>query len=242
MPHLETWQWLIGVLAAYCAGVSKTGLPGLSILIVPLMVLMVGDARASAAWLLPMLCVADIFAVAYWRKNAAAGRLFSLTPWVLLGMAGGAAALSLPEKVLRPCVGGIVLVMLAAYLIRRYSKNPSAITPHPVVYGAAAGLATTVANAAGPVMNLYLLSKRLPKDEFVATGAWFFFIVNLTKVPIYAWHHMFSARSLAFDLMMVPAVCLGAVSGRKLVDHIPAALFEWLILGLTVVSTIFLFR
>ena len=50
-------------------------------------------------------------------------------------------------------------------------------------YGASAGFATTVANAAGPVMNLYLLARRLPKHEFVATGAWFFFAVNLSSSP-----------------------------------------------------------
>ena len=37
-------------------------------------------------------------------------------------------------------------------------------------------------------MNLYLLARRLPKHEFVATGAWFFFVVNLLKLPIYAFH------------------------------------------------------
>jgi len=242
MPHLEPWQWMLGALCAFNVGIAKTGVPGLGILIVPLIVLTVGNAKSSAAWLLPVLCTADVFAVVYWRRHAAAGRLFSLAPWALAGMAGGAVALSLDERVLRPMVGGIIFLMLIAYLIRRYSRNPSAITPHPALYGVTAGFATTVANAAGPVMNLYLLSKRLPKEEFIATGAWFFFIINLTKIPIYAWHGMFSRQSLIFDLLMVPAVFAGAISGRKLVDHIPMKLFEWLVVVLTALSTIFLFR
>lgn len=242
MPTFEPWQWLLGALCAFCVGVAKTGLPGLGILIVPMIVLTVGNARSSAAWLLPILCTADIFAVVYWRRHAAAGRLFSLIPWVLLGMAGGAVALNLSEKVLRPLIGGIILVMLIAYLIRRYSKNPSDVAPHPVLYGAMAGFSTTVANAAGPVMSLYLLSKRLPKEEFVATGAWFFFIINLTKIPIYMWHGLFSRQSLLFDLCMIPAVFAGAISGRKIIDHIPAKVFEALIIILTAVSTLVLFR
>lgn len=242
MPHFETWQWILGAFCAFNVGVAKTGVPGLGILVVPMIVLTVGNAKTSAAWLLPILCTADIFAVVYWRRHAAAGRLFSLAPWTLAGMAAAAMALSLDERYLRPLVGSIIFLMLVAYLVRRRSKNPAAITPHPALYGISAGFSTTVANAAGPVMNLYLLSKRLPKEEFIATGAWFFFIINLTKVPIYAWHGMFSRQSLLFDLMMVPAVVVGAFSGRKIVDHISPKLFENLVVILTAISTLLLFR
>jgi hypothetical protein len=242
VPTLEPWQWLLGALCAFSVGVAKTGVPGLGILVVPMIVLTVGNAKSSAAWLLPILCTADIFAVIYWRRHAAAKRLFTLVPWTLVGMAAGAIALSLPEKTLKPVIGAIIVVMLVAYLIRRFNKNPASITPHPALYGVTAGFATTVANAAGPVMNLYLLSKRLPKEEFIATGAWFFFLINLTKIPIYAYHGMFSRQSLVFDLIMAPMVYVGAVSGRKLVPHIPAAVFEGLVIILTALSTLLLFR
>ncbi|HYO82414.1 MAG TPA: sulfite exporter TauE/SafE family protein, partial [Bryobacteraceae bacterium] len=187
MPQLEWWQWALGAGAAFMVGVAKTGVPGLGILVVPMMVLAVGDARQSAGWLLPILCMADLFAVVYWRRHAAASRLFSLAPWVLLGMIGGALALALPERSVRTLVACIVLLMLIAYFVRK--MRPETSTPvASAPYGIAAGFATTVANAAGPVMNLYLLSKRLSKEEFVATGAWFFFVVNLSKVPVYLWH------------------------------------------------------
>lgn len=241
MPHLELWQWSIGALCAFFAGVAKTGLPGAAIMVVPLMILTVGDARRSAAWLLPLLCIADTFAVTYWRRHARVGRLFAMAPWVLVGMAGAALALTLNEKVLRPVVGCIVLAMMAAFLYRKYHQSKD-VTPHPALYGATAGFATTVANAAGPVMSLYLLSMRLPKEEFIATGAWFFFCVNLTKVPIYAWHGQFSRESLCFDLILIPAVVAGAVGGRKIVPHIPDKLFEGLIVVLTAASTLLLFR
>ncbi|MDX2151027.1 MAG: sulfite exporter TauE/SafE family protein [Bryobacteraceae bacterium] len=240
LPEIAPWQWALGILSSYFVGIAKTGVPGLGILVVPMMVLAVGDARESAGWLLPVLCTADLFAVFYWRRHAAAGRLFSLAPWVLLGMAVGAVALSLSERVLRPIVGVIVVTMLAVYLYRRWAATVH-VPSHPVPYGMAAGFATTVANAAGPVMNLYLLGKRLQKEEFIATGAWFFFLINLSKLPIYAWHGLLSARSLTFDALMVPAVIAGAVTGRRLVDHIPARLFEILVVILTAVSTLFLF-
>jgi uncharacterized membrane protein YfcA len=242
MPALAPWQWTLGMICAALIGVAKTGVPGLGILVVPLMVLVVGDARLSAAWLLPVLCIADVFALFYWRRHAAASKLFSLAPWVLVGISAGAAALSLPERVLRPIIGTVVLLMLIAYLYRRARPEAGAGGAHAAPYGIAAGFATTVANAAGPVMNIYLLRKRLPKEEFLAMGAWFFFMVNLSKVPIYSYHGLFSVQSLTFGAMTAPAVFAGSLTGRWLVDRIPPRLFEFLVVSLTAGATILLFR
>src|SRR5438045_7405247 len=115
-PHLETWQWALGALCAMFVGIAKTGVPGFGILVVPLMVFTVGDARASAGWLLPLLCAADLFAIAYYRRHAQARRLFELAPWVVMGMVGGALALRLGDSVLRRGVGAIVLLMVVAHL------------------------------------------------------------------------------------------------------------------------------
>ena len=242
MPQLAIWQWALGAFCAFMVGVAKTGVPGLGILVIPLMVLAVGDARQSAGWLLPVLCIADLFAVFYWRRHAAASRLFALAPWVLAGMAAGAVALSFQERVLRPVVGGLILLMLAAYVWRKLRPDLSNIGSHAAPYGLTAGFATTVANAAGPVMNLYLLSKKLPKEEFVATGAWFFFIINLTKLPIYVWYGLIGRPSLTFDLMMAPAVLVGALTGKWVLQHIEPKVFEILVILLTAISTLLLLR
>jgi len=241
MLPFAPYQLALGGLAGALVGVAKTGVPGLGILVVPLMVLVVGDARQSAGWLLPVLCTADVFAVFYWRRHAAASRLFALAPWVLGGMAIGAVVLSLQEHALRIIVGTIVLVMLAAYVVRRHWPGILPEQGHAAPYGVTAGFATTVANAAGPVMNLYLLSRRLTKEEFVATGAWFFFIINLMKVPIYLWHGLISGRSLLFNALLVPAVLAGALTGRWLVRHMSERIFEFLVVSLTVLSTVLLF-
>jgi len=241
MPHLAPWQWLLGIFSAFMIGVAKTGAPGVGTMIAPLMVLTVGDARLAAAWTLPVLSTADVFAVAYWRRQAEARQLFSLIPWVLAGIAGGALALSLDEHVIRRIIGVIIVGMVAVYLWRRWRPGSEA-AGNPAFYGICTGFATTVANAAGPVMNLYLLSRKLPKEKFVATGAWFFFAVNLLKSPVYAWYHLYSRASLAFDLLMVPAVLAGALAGRWLIRHMPQSVFEVLVIVLTGISCLFLFR
>ena len=242
MPHLALWQWLLGSFCAFMIGVAKTGAPGIGSLIAPLMVLMVGDARAATAWTLPVLCTADVFAVWYWRRQAEARQLFSLAPWVLVGLVGGAFALGLSEQAIRRMVGAIILGMTAIYPWRRMTPVAEQVHGSPAFYGVATGFASTVANAAGPVMNLYLLTRRLPKEQFVATGAWFFFILNLTKAPVYAWYGLYSRDSILFNLTMVPIVLAGALAGRWLIRVMPQRVFEVSVIGLTAVSCLILFR
>lgn len=243
MPDFPLYKWLLGAFCAYSVGVAKTGVPGLGILSVPLFVLTVGDARLSAAWLLPLLICADAFAVFYFRRHASAGALFSLFPWVCAGMAGGAWMLRFPDEYIRPTVGTISLVMLLLFLWRqrRTVTAPQSDWRHAGFYGFSAGFATMVANAAGPIMNLYLLSKKLPREEFVATGAWFFFIVNLSKVPVYSNLGLFSRQSLLFDLGLVPFVIAGALSGRKILALMPEKVFVQLVVVLAFAATLLLF-
>jgi uncharacterized membrane protein YfcA len=242
LVEFHAGRFALAALAGLLTGVAKTGLPGFGILAVPLMVLAVGDARHSAGWLLPLLCLADLFAITAYRRHAQAQRLFGLLPWVLAGIAGGALALAAPERHLRLLVAGIVIFMIGLRWLRgRRAAAGGAAAPAPVDrwwqsagYGASAGFATTVANAAGPVMNLYLLARRLPKDQFVATGAWFFFVVNLVKLPIYAGHGLIDRRSLLFDLALAPSVVAGALLGRVLLRRMPQAAFDRLVMALTV--------
>ena len=238
MPDLSWWQWTLGAVCAFSVGLAKTGLPGAAIFVVPGMVLVVGDARLAAGWLLPLLCVGDVLAVAYWSRHADARRLLQLAPWVVVGMAIGAVALSWEEGIVRRIVGVIVLVMIGLYLQSRRQPAEGDPSHYPQPYGIAAGFATTVANAAGPVMNVYLLSVALPKHSLIATQAWFFFVINLMKIPIYAGHQLFNIQSLAFDLLLAPLTVAGGLAGRWIVDHIPQPTFELIILVLAAATTV----
>lgn len=83
------WQVLVGAFAGFLIGVSKTGVPGIGILVVPLLAEAFGG-RASVGTMLPMLIVGDIFAVLWYRHHARWNRLIELIPWVSVGMALGA--------------------------------------------------------------------------------------------------------------------------------------------------------
>jgi uncharacterized membrane protein YfcA len=242
MPELALWQWVLGALSAFFVGVAKSGIPGLGMVSVPLMILAVGDARSSVGWLLPILVTADCIALFYWRRHADAKLLLRLAPSVLLGLVAGGLALGLSERYIRPLIATIVVVMLLIYLIRRFRPSllPNAL--HPAPYGFAGGFSTTVANAAGPVMNIYMLSMNLTKEQFMGNTVWFFFVINLCKVPVYTYHGLFTPTSLAFNAMMIPVVLLGALTGRWLFLHISQAVFEGFVIVTVVVSTVLLFR
>ena len=240
MPELEIWQWLLGGFSAFTIGAAKSGLPGGGTLAIPMMIHVVGSARYAAAWTAPILSTGDVFAVLYWRRHADARKLLSLIPWVVLGGAGGALALNLDEQLLRRIVATIVAIMLLLFVLQRRGYL-SQLSRGAWAYGIAAGFATVVANAAGPIMNMYLLSRRLTKEQFVATGAWFFFVVNIAKVPIYISYGLFSVDSLVFDALMAPLVIAGGCAGLWLIHRVPQPVFEWLVVVLTSVSLYFLF-
>lgn len=250
---LEPWQWALGLACAFLNGVAKTGVPGLGILVVPLMLYVVTDPRISPGVVLPLLCLADLFAVLYYRRHAQWDRVVKLVPGVGLGLLLGMGGLwafdhwRMPDDLLTKAIGAIVLVMIIVQVVRKRMGEqtgeaaPPASPVRAAVFGAATGFATYIANAAGPVMNLYLLSMALPKSEFMGTGAWFFFIINLVKVPQFAVQGRITLDTLWIDLLLAPAVIIGALAGRWLFARIPQALFERIILGLAVVATVALF-
>ena len=214
-------------------GTTKTGMPGLGILIVPLMALVL-PTRQSTGILLGILILADLFAVTYHRRNARWGHVLRLLPAAFAGIMAGYFGLRVVnDRQLKPIIGGIVLVMLAVNYWRNRAKGED--TPVPtqwwfaVALGFMAGVTTMMANAAGPVMIIYLLAMRLPKVEFVGTGAWFFFVVNWLKVPFSANLELMTAESVKLNLMMLPFIAIGAFAGIFLLKRIPQKAFNLIV-------------
>jgi uncharacterized protein len=252
MIHAGPWQWFLGAAAALLVGLSKTGIPGLGILTVTLLAAAFGG-RQSIGIMLPMLILGDVFAVLWYRRHAHWEAILGLLPWVLAGIALGAAALALLGRVsdgrdlLSPIIGWLVLTMLALHLLRhRLGERFAPQSPIGVAAtGAAAGFATTVSNAAGPVMSIYLVAHRLTKEQFIGTLAWYFFALNLCKVPIYAVltalnpaQPILTGASLALNAALSPAVVAGVVAGKWLLPRIPQQLFETLVLFLAGVAAL----
>ena len=230
MPELDPTGWFVVGLCAFLVGVSKTGIPGVGILGVPLMATVL-PARESVGILLGILILGDLFAAGYHRRNAQWKHVLRLLPATFVGIVVGWRALDVvTNEQLAPIIGVIVLAMLGIHYARTRSKGQDAPVPtqswFAAAVGFAAGLTTMMANAAGPVMIIYLLAMRLPKFAFVGTSAWFFFIVNWLKVPFHADLDTMTLETAKLNLMMLPAIAAGAVVGIFFLKRIPQKAFN----------------
>jgi len=242
MLQLSTVDWIIVALCAALVGLSKTGLPGVGILTV-LLLAHVLPARASVGVLLPMLITGDVFAVTYYRRHAVWSHLLRLMPWAAAGVVVGWMALGrVNDRQLQPIIGGIVLAMLAVgYWRNKKLKDGESIPTQwyfAAVLGVLAGVTTMMANAAGPIMAIYLLAMRLPKYAFIGTGAWYFLIVNCFKVPFSASLGLLTGQSLKLDAIMAPLVMAGALAGIVVAKHIPQKVFNTVIEVLVIAAAI----
>lgn len=226
----EPWQWVLLYFAAVISGFSKTGIPGISILSVSIFAVIL-PARAATGVVLPMLIFADVFAYFVYRKNLEWRRVGGLLPWACAGLVLGWLALGhVNNQQASRIIGGIIALMLALHVWRR-TRGADADEAAPPRWfgpfmGIFAGLTTMMANAAGPVMTLYLLAMRLPKLEFLGTGAAFFLLINWIKVPFIAQLGLINSASLALNLCLLPAVALGALLGRPVVQRVNQRHFE----------------
>jgi uncharacterized membrane protein YfcA len=234
------FQFFLAIASALLCGLSKTGLPGLSI---PGILLMTEayphDARLSVGAILPVLLAGDFFAVAWYRQHADWGRLVRLLPYVLAGMVPGVFVLwTLDGNRLRPVIGILVLAMLVLELCRKWFDWEH--MPHRwwfvAMVGSLAGFTTFVANAAMPVMTIYLVSQDLDKQRFIGTAAWFFLILNLSKVPAYCAMGMLTPSMLPLAAALVPVTVLGAFLGVYVLARIPQRFFDGLALALAGVA------
>lgn len=245
MTDLSVLSWALLALAAVIVGVSKTALPGASTLAVAIFAAVL-PARTSTATLLVLLIVGDALALLLYRRHADWRALARLAPAVVCGIVVGAIFLALADDAgVRRTIGVILLVLvgLTLWLRRRTAASPplgrggrAAV----VGYGSLAGFTTMVANAGGPVMSMYFLAMRFEVKAFLGTAAWFFAIVNLVKLPFAIGLGLLTVPGLLVDLVLVPAVLVGALLGRLLADRIAQATFDRLVFVLTIAAAVYL--
>jgi uncharacterized membrane protein YfcA len=250
MLHLGAVSWLLLALAALLVGFAKTAVGGVAAISVAVCAAVL-PAKQSTGFLLPLLLVGDLLAVGAYRVHADWGTLLRLLPAVVVGVLAGVVFIGrVDDTVMRRTIGVILLLLVAVHLVQRRgrtarSSEPDGRTRHRVRtggYGGLAGFTTMVANSGGAVMSLYLLSTGLGVLGFLGTTAWFFFLVNLFKLPFSIGLGLVSPASLLLDAVLVPAVLAGAVVGRRVIGRIDRARFESLVLIFTVLSTLPLLR
>jgi uncharacterized membrane protein YfcA len=240
-------------------GFAKTAVSGGGTIAVALFAVAL-PARESTGALLPLLICGDVLAVGVYRRHADRTLLVRLLPWVAVGIVLGFGFVALTDdRTMRSTIGLMLLLVLAGQVLQRRRPAPATAAGDPAAggrgapaedrgapadrhrwaaagAGVAAGFTTMVANAAGPVMTMYLLLRGLGMLQFLGTGAWFYLIVNLVKTPFSGALGLLSARSLMMDLALLPGVLIGAYAGVLLIRRIPPERFQRVVLGMAAIA------
>jgi uncharacterized protein len=246
LHSLGLFQWAAAILGALIVGLAKAGIAGVSGVFVGLFALVMPSVKQSSGVVLPLVIFGDWIAVAAYRRHLQWGHLGRLFPWAAAGVVLGYFAMGhWSDHTIKTLVGAIIVLLAAlSYWRRLRSTVPDDGTIHWVLgacIGVVAGFATLVANAAGPLMAVYLIAMRLPKMEYVGTTVIFFALINLFKLPFMISLGLVSAPSVTFDLCLFPAVLAGTLAGRWLLTRIRQRIFEELALGLSTLSGLALF-
>jgi uncharacterized protein len=241
------------VIAAIGVGFAKTAIGGVGSLSVALFAAVL-PARESTGALLPLLLVGDVIAVTIYRQHAEWPALLRLFPSVAAGVLLGVLFVArIGDLGMRRTIGWVLIVIVAVHLWQRWHQRDADLEllraeqhrrrhATALVFGLLAGFTTMVANAAGPVMSIYLLSAGLGMLGFLGTTAWFFLAVNLFKVPFSVGLDLITVDSLLLNAWLVPAVGVGAVLGRVIIKRVDQSRFETLILFFVIVSSLNLIR
>jgi uncharacterized protein len=249
--------WSIVGLAIFLIGLSKSGFgSGMGLLVVPMMTLAMANIAVEGesialGLMLPLLIVGDIIAVWQYRRIVSIQAIRQLLPGTLLGLIAGGSLLLIFQRqqadvtsaLIRIVIGMESVVMVSLHTWRLWHRTFEPFVPRPwhsYATGAAAGISSTLAHAAGPVIALYLLPQGLDRRMFVGTCAIFFFILNIAKLPAYLASGMFTNASPLFALQFAPLVLAGGLFGVWLVRRISDTVFSRIIYAVTFLLGIYI--
>jgi uncharacterized membrane protein YfcA len=242
---LLPWQWAAWIGYGICIGLLKAGFYGISAAMLPVIALIFGEREATGINL-PLLCFADLLAVLYYRRHTEWKYILKLLPWSLAGF--GAAVFVdhlVPVQSFRYLMGGCIIAGLIVMIFNERlgkDKLPVSAWWFSAAFGIAGGFSTMIGNIGGPILSVFLLSVRLPKNSFVGTTSWYFLIINYLKLPIqiFIWKNI-TVKTILFDVTLLPVVLAGGIIGVFLIKKISDPIYRKVIILLTMISTVLLF-
>jgi uncharacterized membrane protein YfcA len=233
---------LLAAAGALLIGMAKAGLSGCGLVSVLLFADAFG-AKTSTGVVLPLLIAADFMGYYLLRGGGKWRQIIPLVPAAIAGVVVGWWLLDkLDNHLARIVIGWIILALVVLKLVIDWKREQlKELHKHPVftnTMGVLAGAVTMLANAAGPVMTVYLLAKRVEKSEYLGIFTRFFLFMDLVKVPFSANIGLITPASLATNVVLLPAVVVGAMIGWRVVKVMPQRVFEWVVFTFAVVAAL----
>lgn len=244
--QLSTLQWIGICFAVFLLGISKSGIKGIGVLLVLILAFVFGE-KASTGILLPMLIAADIMAVTYYNRHANWGFIKKLMPWMVIGVLVGVwLGNDISEALFKKIMA--VIIIFSVFVMFLTERNKSTKVPNNPIFSISAGFfsgfSTMIGNLAGPISDVYFLAMRLPKNEFIGTGAWLFFIINVFKFPFhfFVWKTI-TKETLILNVALFPVILLSFLAGIWIVKQISNVNYRRFVFVVTILGGfIMLFR
>ena len=235
----------VTALVAFLIGLSKGGLGGtLGALATPLMALVVPPGEAVIGLVLPILMIADVFAVGLHWKRWDRRLITLLLPGAVVGVTVGTYLITnAPRETLRTILGVITLIFVVYKLLEKRIMRATQYEGkgwHGIVAGMVTGFSSSLAHIGGPPVSIYLLMQKVTPRVFIATSALFFFLLNWIKVPYYIYAQQFDLPRTWQILWLMPLVPLGVWVGKWAADKMDRETFEWVIVALLAVVGVML--
>ncbi len=233
-PH-PALSWALAGAAVVIIGIAKSGFGGgVGIIAVPMFIYALDSPAKGIGTLLLLLIAADIFSVYHhwgtWDKL----NLKRIYPASLVGIAIGAMMLAAfttradggavaqtagSERALKLIVGIIaaaypLLDQVKARYAAHWSIKPTWLAGS--IAGLTAGVASTLAHAAGPVTSIYLLGQHMDKQRFIGTSVIYYFTINSIKVVPYLILGLIATDTFVLQLMLLPLIPVGTFTGTRL--------------------------
>ncbi|MEM9443841.1 MAG: sulfite exporter TauE/SafE family protein [Verrucomicrobiota bacterium] len=247
MPTLSQEQWIFAIIGAICVGLGKGGIPGIGNLTVAIYA-QIFSPKESVGILLPVLIFADVVAIVIYRQHAEWKMIAKLFPISAAGVILATFLFNtIPADLFQVIIGSILLIMTGLHFLKKQLdlRRPTAIKnglPYEkskwfvICTGLLGGVATMLANAAGPIAAFYLMAMKLPKYAFISTSAWFFFLINVFKIPFQASLDNISFTSLQLSIALGLVAAVSAGIAPQIVKYIPQKQFSTLIWMLIIIS------
>lgn len=249
MPHLDVLAVVVVAVCAVLYGVSKTAMPVAGVVAGTVLAGVLGPAQATG-FVVPLLILGDLIGLAFYRSHADWRVIIRVIPGVLVGFVLTALMfVFVPPAGVARIVGVLILISLSLELRRRVlaRRQENAGAPHKpdhhivtAMYGALAGMTTMGANAGGTAMSIYLIRLRVPMLAFMGTSAWFFFILNMCKVPFVLGLGYLTWDSLQTDVWFTLPLVAGALLGAFVFRRMTPEWFIRIALGLSGLAAVWL--
>lgn len=242
MLGLDLMEIVMLIASALIVGFSKAGIQGATIPAVAMMAFIFGG-KNSAGIMLPMLMVGDVVAIFKYGKKGNMRDVLKLMPPTVVGIVLGAFIGSwINDAQFKLLIGVIVIVCVLLLAVREFRKQTIALPDNSVIkssVGIVSGFSSMIGNAAGPIFNVYILALNLKKESMIGTTAWFFFLMNILKLPfhIFLWGTIDGA-TLKYTFIALPFIGIGAWGGIWIVNHISENWYRRLIILMTAITAV----